>query len=202
MIFDDIYARVQEDFRRPDKESQVRTKIREAIHSAHNADRFQMDAIGIVTSSLVCGGVTNCYAIDTSTVLPNFRDLISVQLYDETSGLASTEVELEDFPQATIDIYKLPRIPTVTQLGNSIQVKLGDTAGTSRKFYIQYLTFPVISDPVPESWIMRNYPFLIINDALARLYRTTGNAEQAGAKAADAEAQRRSLVSNSIVLGR
>jgi len=202
MIFDDIYARVQEDFRRPDKEAQVKTKIREAIHSAHTADRFQMDAIGIVTSSLVCGGVTNCYAIDTSVVLPGFRDLISVQFYDETTGLAAAEIELEDFPQATIDIYKFARIPTVTQLGNSLQVKLGEVAGTSRKFYIQYLTFPTISDPVPESWIMRNYPFLIINDALAKLYRTTGNAEQASAKAAEAEVQRRSLVSNSIVLGR
>jgi len=202
MIFDDIYARVQEDFRRLDKEAQVKTKIREAIHSAHTADRFQMDAIGIVTSSLVCGGVTNCYAIDTSVVLPGFRDLISVQFYDEITGLAAAEIELEDFPQATIDIYKFARIPTVTQLGNSLQVKLGEVAGTSRKFYIQYLTFPTISDPVPESWIMRNYPFLIINDALAKLYRTTGNAEQASAKAAEAEVQRRSLVSNSIVLGR
>jgi hypothetical protein len=54
----------------------------------------------------------------------------------------------------------------------------------------------------PESWIMRNYPYLIIHDALARLYRTTGNAERAGASAQDAQDQRMILVQNNLVFGR
>lgn len=202
MIFDEIYSKVLEDFKRPDKEAQIKTKIKEAIHTAHTADRFQRDAVGFVTSSLISGGVVGCYTIDTDTVLQNFRDLISVQIFDEATGTAGAELPLEDFPQASMDMFSIKRVPAVTQLGSNIQIRLGDTPGYLRKFYVQYLAFPVLSDPVPESWIMRNYPYLVINKALASLFRSTGNAEQAAAKAQDAMAQHLVMIENNLVLGR
>ena len=202
MTFDEIYTKVLEDFRRPDKEAQIKTKIKEAIHTAHTADRFQRDAVGFVTPSLTCGGVVGCYTIDVDTSLQNFRDLVSVQIMDESSGTAGVQLPFEDFPTASMDMFAIKRVPAVTQLGNSIQIRLGDTPGYLRKFYVQYLTFPVLTDPVPESWVMRHYPYLIVNKALASLFRSTGNAEQAAAKAQDAREQHLIMIENNLVLGR
>ena len=49
--------------------------------------------------------------------------------------------------------------------------------------------------------LFRSFPYLIISDALARLYRITGNDEQAGAARMDAEEQMRRLVESALVLG-
>jgi len=202
MVFDEIYLKVLEDFKRPDREAQIKTKIKEAIHTAHTADRFQRDTVGFVTPELTCGGVTQCYSIDTDLALTNYRDIVSVQMYDDTVGMAGLELPLEDFPGASMDAFGIKKIPLVTQLGSNLQIRLGDNVGYTRKFYIQFLAFPVLTNPVPECWIMRNYPYLIINQALAVLFRATGNAEQASAKGAEAAAQRMILIENNLVLGR
>ncbi len=201
MTYNEIFAEVMSFFKRPDKADDVKAKIKEAIHRAHTTDRFMKDAVEAVTDALVCGGVRSSYGIVTST-FANFRDAISVQLYDETSGTAGVELPLNDTVEASMDSYGVKRIPSVMQIGDVIQVALGDTPGRVRRFVFCYLAYPTLTDPIPESWIMRNYPYLIIHDALARLYRTTGNAERAGASAQDAQDQRMILVQNNLVFGR
>ena len=201
MTYNEIFAEVMSFFKRPDKADDVKAKIKEAIHRAHTTDRFMKDAVEAVTDALVCGGVRSSYGIVTSS-FANFRDAVSIQLYDETSGTAGVELPLNDTVEASMDSYGVKRIPSVMQIGDVIQVALGDTPGSVRRFVFCYLEYPTLTDPIPESWIMRNYPYLIIHDALARLYRTTGNAERAGASAQDAQDQRMILVQNNLVFGR
>ena len=201
MTYNEIFAEVMLLFKRPDKADDVKAKIKEAIHRAHTTDRFARDAVEAVTDSLVCGGARSSYGIVTSN-FANFRDLISVQLYDEASGVAGKELELDPFPSASMDSFGVKRVPSVMQIGDAVQVSLGDAPGNTRKFFVTYLVYPSLVDPIPESWIMRNYPYLIIHDALARLFRTTGNAERASASARDAEDQRMILVKNNLILGR
>lgn len=201
MTYNEIFAEVMSFFKRPDKADDVKAKIKEAIHRAHTTDRFMKDAVEAVTNALVCGGVRSSYGIVTSS-FANFRDALYVQLYDEIAGAAGRELELDHGIEASMDMFGVKRIPSVMQIGDVIQISLGDTPGTVKRFVFGYLTYPSLVDPIPESWIMRNYPYLIIHDALARLYRTTGNAERAGASAQDAQDQRMILVQNNLVFGR
>ena len=202
MIFSDLCAEVQAVFRRPDKQAVVESKVKEAIHAAHTRDKFQRDVVEFSSPSIVCGGVRNAYTLNLADLgAQRFRSLVSVQHLDSLTGLAGNEIAIEDFPQASFDIYGMSKAPRVIAIGDSLIVDLGDAAGTSRKFYILYVAFPLLTAPVPESWIMRDFPYLIIHDALARLYRITGNAEQAGAARMDAEEQGRKLVESALVLG-
>jgi len=202
MIFTELCSEVQAVFRRPDKQAVVESKVKEAIHAAHVRDKFQRDVEQYSTPSIVCGGVRSAYIISLSAVsLPRFRSLVSVQLLDSNTGLAGKEIPIEDFPQASFDMYGLSRVPCVTAIGDSLIIELGDAVGTSRQFYLLYVAYPLLVSPVPESWIMRDFPYLIIHDALARLYRTTGNAEQASAARMDAEEQMQKLVESALVLG-
>ena len=202
MVFSELCTEVQAMFRRPDKQALVESKVKEAIHAAHTRDKFQRDVVEFSSPSIVCGGVRNAYTLNMADLgAQRFRSLVSVQLLDSNTGLAGNEIVIEDFPQASFDMYGVSKAPCVTAIGDSIIIELGDAAGYVRKFYVLYVAFPSLTSPIPESWIMRDFPYLIISDALARLYRITGNAEQAGAARMDAEEQMRRLVESALVLG-
>ena len=202
MTFNELCAEVQAMFRRPDKQALVESKVKEAIHAAHTCDKFQRDVVEFTSPSIVCGGVRNAYTLNMSSLgAQRFRSLVSVQLLDSNTGLAGNEIVIEDFPQASFDMYGVLRAPCVIAIGDSIIIELGDAPGTIRKFYVLYIAFPSFIAPIPESWIMRDFPYLIISDALARLYRITGNNEQAGVARTDAEEQMRRLVESALVLG-
>ena len=202
MTFNELCAEVQAMFRRPDKQALVESKVKEAIHAAHTCDKFQRDVVEFISPSIVCGGVRNAYTLNMSSLgAQRFRSLVSVQLLDSNTGLAGNEIVIEDFPQASFDMYGVLRAPCVIAIGDSIIIELGDAPGTIRKFYVLYIAFPSFIAPIPESWIMRDFPYLIISDALARLYRITGNNEQAGVARTDAEEQMRRLVESALVLG-
>lgn len=202
MNFAELLAAVQDSFKRPDKLTLVTLKLKEAILAAHRFDRFSRDCTSLITPTLVSGGPANSYDLDIDTI-PRFRDLVSVQVYDEISGTAKTELSLTDFPDASMDTLGMWRPRGVILLGDTVQIRLQDTAGSMNKFYIQYLVDPDIStEPVPESWIMKRYPFLLVDLTLAALWRSTGNAERAGAASADAQVKKSELIQHELVLGR
>ena len=202
MTFDELYAAVQDSFKRPDKAALVKQKLKEAILAAHRFDRLSRDVKAYITPAIVCGGPVNSYDFDTTTI-PRFRDLVSVQIYDNVSGVAKTELAMTDFPDASMDTLGTWRPRGVMLLGDTLQMRLRDTAGSLKQFYIQYLVDPdVITDPVPESWIMRKYPYLLVDMALGSLWRSTGNAERAGAAAADAQIKKAEIIQHELVLGR
>jgi hypothetical protein len=85
------------------------------------------------------------YAVPTALLhlrFANFRDAVSIQLYDETSGTAGAELPLNDTVEASMDSYGVKRIPSVMQIGDVIQVALGDTPGSVRRFVFCYLAYP------------------------------------------------------------
>ena len=202
MTFNELYTAVQDSFKRPDKQALVTTKLKEAILAAHRFDRFSRDVQSFITPALISGGPANSYDLDTATI-SRFRDLVSVQVYDDVSGTAKTELSLTDFPDASMDTLGMWRPRGVMLLGDIVQIRMRDAAGTLNKFYVQYLVDPdIATDPVPESWIMKRYPFLLIDLALSGLWRSTGNAERAGAASADAQIKKQELVQLELVLGR
>lgn len=202
MIFSELYTAVQDSFKRPDKEVLVKNKLKEAILAAHRFDRFSRDVTSLITPTLLCGGPAASYDLDTTTI-QRFRDVVSVQIYDDTAGIAKTELSLTDFPDASMDTLGMWRPRGVMLLGDQLQIRLQDAVGTGKQFYIQYLSDPdITTDPVPQSWVMKRHPFLLVNLTLAGVWRSTGNAERAAAATADAEINKAELVKHELVLGR
>lgn len=202
MTFNELYTAIQDSFKRPDKQALVELKLKEAILAAHRFDRYSRDVKSLITPVLISGGPANSYDLDTATI-PLFRDLVSVQVYDDVSGVAKTELSLTDFPDASMDTLGTWRPRGVMLLGDIVQIRMQDTAGSMRKFYIQYLSDPdIATNPLPESWIMKRHPFLLIDLALSALWRSTGNAERASAASADAQMKKLELTQQELVLGR
>lgn len=158
---------------RPDLVGETTLAVKAATLKAHTSDDyiydFQENSIQFDTSDYF-------QSLDVKTIFPLWRKGRYLRIYDNTAytGGPSTVLKYIE-PEKVIDEYGANRTDIWYQAGSNLQIR---TISLAQYFLIGYYKNPDVTENGYNSWIADNYPFAILYEAAAIIFKTIGYDEQ------------------------
>jgi len=179
MNLQELQDEVQVIVRRPDLAAEIKSAVKAATLKLHHLDYFPKDLREV---SLAFSEAVTLMQIEYASLLPDWRALAYLRPTD-----ASYSDQRPFFtvltPDQTVDTYQVNKENIVYLSGQILQLR-ACPAVTS--VLLGYYAHPNITDAGYNSWIAREYPYAIVYDAAAKLFKKIGLDEQAGAMMRDA----------------
>lgn len=176
MNFEAAVEQVLTIVKRPDLLPRIQSAVSASILRCHHSDFFYRD---IVEVPVQFTEVKHLQRFTPTEVLPRFRKVKYIRYWhggtDGRFGAMFTPIQIE----ASVDGYGYERDDVFYMAGTKLQLR--GSLPIHRILFGAY-QHPVISptDAV-ESWILAEYPFAVIYDAAATIFRGINFAEQAAA---------------------
>lgn len=155
-----------------DTTGQILLAIRRATLKLHTIDYFYKD----ISEFLVAfSSNISQQALDTISNVPRWRSGKYFRKYDNSTGTPGVFFKKKD-PQNVLDSYGVHEEDMWYQGGDILQVR----SSTNFQFMLSgvYL-FPDITVTSYSSWIATSYPYAIVLEAAATIFKMTGKADEA-----------------------
>jgi hypothetical protein len=159
---------------RPDLDvtGQILLAVRNATLKMHQVDYFPKD---IYEVTLAFTTSTFLQQFDLPTNIPRWRALKYLRKYDITTGTPGKFFE-PIVPENVLDDYSVQRDDVVYLGGDTLQIR--SSTAFQHALLGAYLN-PDITVSGYTSWIARDYPYVIVNEAAAIILKISGKDEEA-----------------------
>jgi hypothetical protein len=156
---------------RPDLVNETNLAVRAATLKAHHSDDYIRD---LTEYSITFSAPDYYQSLDFKNVIPLWRKPNYIRKFNLATGLPGTFLEYI-LPEKAVDRYHADRLDVFYVAGSNIQIRSSDQ--------LQYLlvgayTNPVVTSVGYGSWIADDYPFAIVYEATAIIFKTIGFDEQ------------------------
>jgi len=172
--------------KRPDLAALTFSAIQAATLKMHHSDYYAKD---LTESGVEFSTATYLQTLEYRSVFPRWRALKYIRCIDSTSlepyGPSLTVIS----PDSFMDSYSIEKENVVYEAGQTLEIRVRNA---TKYFLVGCYLHPDITAEGYSSWIADNFPFSIIYDATATVFKTIGYAEQ--------EASMRNLVGEQIAL--
>lgn len=156
---------------RPDLAAITLSAIQSATLKAHRFDYFPKDLFqGVIDT----GAVSAEKELSTTVALPRFRTVNFINVYDMATAKPTVRFNIIDALNLN-DQYGVERPNIAFLAGDNIRLK---AAAAFQYIYISYYIDPVITVSGFASWVANNFPFAIIHEAAAQVFRSIGQMEK------------------------
>lgn len=159
---------------RPDLDTngKILLAIRQATLKLHQVDYFPKDLYEVTVSFPVA---TTLQQFEVYTNIPRWRAIKYLRKYDVVSSTPGTFFEVI-VPENVLDSYGVQRNNVCYLGGDTLQIRSSDA--------FQYVLLgcylnPDIGLSTYTSWVARDYPYAIVNEAAASIFRSIGKDEEA-----------------------
>ena len=176
MTYQEIYDEVVALTKRPELATETRIAIQSVTLNHHARDSYKQD---LIEDYVIFPSEQNIQELDVINGLIRFRAFSYVRRYDfstnQPAGFAGAYFKPQDADHM-LDTYGFTESNRYYRAGKNV------------KFYAQpafqylligYYSRPLITVENFDSWIAREYPYLIIFDAAMKVCNITGNTEAA-----------------------
>ncbi len=164
----DVYTLTNRD----DLVAETKLAVKMATLKMHQLDNFPKD---IFETGISWSPVAFIQSLDYKTLIPNWRSFKYLRKYQD--GLPG------DFftyltPEESLDRYKVNKENICYAAGTQLEIR-SNTEDTY--MLLACCTHPIVTDAGYSSWIADEYPFAIISDAAASVFKSIGQDEKASA---------------------
>jgi hypothetical protein len=167
----ELQEKVIEITNRPDLAALTFSAIQSATLKAHRFDYFPKDLFqGVIDT----GASSAEKELSTTLALPRFRTLNFVRVYDIPTAKPTVEFNIIDALNLN-DAYGVQRPNVAFLAGDNIRLK---AAAAFQHIYISYYIDPIITTAGYSSWVANSFPFAIIYEAAAQIFRSIGQMEK------------------------
>lgn len=179
-IYNQLLADIYVISKRPDLQAETLLALRKAVMKLHLADTWKNDIATsyITVPVLSTTDVSFRYSLDltNSVLFPRYRKVNCIKEYNTVAtGYEITFKELDS--DRILDSYLLEEINYWYQAGKQVNLRCNKLLTYLR---VDYLQFPDVTNATFDSWIARDYPDMVIEEAVSNIFSTVGK---------DAEAQ-------------
>jgi hypothetical protein len=173
MTLSELQTEVINITKRPDLLSGVITSaIKSATLKLHQLDFYPKDVFETVVTFPTADYLQ---VLDYLTVVPLYRALKYIRKIDSTSNLVIDPPLTILTPEDLLDNYRIEKTNVAYEAGQVINIKMNTQ---TKKIQLGCYINPNIVDATYSSWIARLYPYAIIWDASATVFKATGFFEQ------------------------
>ena len=186
MILSDLILNTYAITKRPDKVAETLGALQNALLKMHTRDFYSKD---IVESGVAFDASATLQSLLYKSLFPLWRAVSYVQPVSLTAGVytpSGTTLKQVN-PQFTYDDYEIAKDNVYYEAGQVLQLR---TYPAFQYYIIGFYQFPDIVGM--QSWITQDYPFSVIYDAAATIFKSVGFLEQ--------EASMRALVNEQVSL--
>jgi hypothetical protein len=165
-IISDVYTLTN----RPDLVGEVALAVKAATLKAHQSDDYIKDFKEV---SISFSSPDYFQSLDYKAILPLWRKPRYIRESDVngTPGKILTYIE----PEKVVDSFGANRYDVFYQAGSVINIR---TADLGQYFFVGYYANPDVTASGFSSWIADDFPFAIIYEATAIIFKTIGYDEQ------------------------
>lgn len=180
LTYDAIMQSVFDLTRRPDLVAETALAIRKATMKAHLRDFWKSDLTrAIITLPVVTpGGDTSYrYSLDLTDV-GNYPFLRKVSYIKEHSTtLTGREIQLKQLDHdRLLDSYLVEDINYWAQMAKQVEIRCSKVLN---QIAVGYYRYPDITATIYDSWIAAEFPDLIVEEAVAKIFATIGKDQEA-----------------------
>lgn len=173
MTFNELCEEVALVLGRPDLSAEISSAVRQATLKAHHSDHYYRD---LQELTIDLGEPAQLLSVRISEVLPAYRSMRYIRLLadDGTPTKILTNIDVEDI------------FDECARLKSNVYYVAGDMlhircSGTFDKVIVGYYSHPNTTAAKYASWVAAEYPYVIINEAIAAVLNMIGSQEQAAA---------------------
>ena len=170
-LFTSLVADVITLTKREDLVAETALAIRAATLKAHNSEDFVKD---IVETSIQFTASDYFQSLDYKQLYPLWKKPKYIRKYD-ASGSAPGALLTPYSPEQSVDLYKTNRVDIYYTAGSVLQIR---TKEQQQYFLAAYYTHPNVMPDTYDSWVGRDYPFAVVYEAAATVFKATGFDEQ------------------------
>jgi len=182
--------------KRPDLLAETKLAVKSATLKVHTTDYMQKD---LKDHSIQFNTEEYFQEFEPKLLIPTWRALKYIRkvVLDSSSGnyIGANFLSIVT-PESILDDYSVEKPDVAYGAGTVIKLKLSTK---ERRFLVGCYVYPTLVDESYESWIAREFPYAIIYDAAATVFKGIGFDEQAAQFRSDA-ALWFTIVKNSNVL--
>jgi len=150
----------------------------------HGADLWKSDLhSSIVTlTPLVAGDVSYRYSLDLSdaATYPLLRRISAIKEYN--TALTGQEITFKELDaDRVLDSYAIEDVNYWYRAGSAVQLRCNKSL---TQLDVLYYKYPDINATVWDSWIARDFPDAVVEEALAQIYKVIGKDSESSRLAA------------------
>ena len=155
----------------------VELAIAKATLKFHAADFWMRDLVEVLVGGTQFTNISPRFEISTSQSLPGFRKLKYLQGYDSVAGVGTTLGAYEEIsPSSVLDSYGSIYYEKFYLAGDTLTIFSGRNPAA---ILVGYYAYPTVSAANYNSWIGRDLPFAVIDEACAEIFGSVGDADEA-----------------------
>lgn len=188
MTLNELQAEVISLTRRPDLAALTLSAVKAATLKMHQADFYSKD---IYETGVAFDSAAVLQSLEYKTLFPRWRALKYIRKVDATAtppvafGPALEVIS----PEAILDSYLIQKSDVVYEAGQVLEIRL---SSPHQYFVVGRYDHPNVTTDAYSSWIAQDYPYGIVYDAAATVFKSIGFSEM--------EASMRTLVAEQIAL--
>ena len=172
MNLTELQAEVYTLTNRPDLVAQTLAAVRAATLKVHSADYYYRD---IFETGIVFTSAEYLQQIEYKTLITRWRALKYIRKSDASGDCEGVYLEVLSIPEMVEDDYGINKSDVCYVAGTVVNIK----SSTELQYailgcYIQ----PDITVAGYDSWIARDYPYAIVFEAAAMVFKMIGDTEQ------------------------
>ena len=188
MTLSELLTEVYGITKRPDLVTTTTSAIKNAIVKMHTKDFYSKD---IVETGVAFASSLTLQTLAYKTLFPLWRAVSYIQPLSSTSPFDPVGLQLDQInPQFGIDDYWVFKDNVYYEAGLNLKIRTNPAA---QYFNIGYYAFPNIGSTADYfTWITQDFPYSVVFDAAAMIFKSIGFAEQ--------EASMRTLVGEQMKL--
>lgn len=163
----DVYALTN----RSDLVSETALAVRAATLKAHHSDDYIKD---LAEYSIDFGASDYYQTLDFQSIIPQWRKPRYIRKYDATGGAPGSFLTYIE-PEKVVDNFGSSRTNIFYIAGSNVQIRSSDQF---RYALVGAYLNPIVVETRFNSWIANDYPFAIVYEAAAIIFKTVGYDEQ------------------------
>lgn len=174
MVLSELQVAVYALTKRPDKVAETIQAIQNAILKLHTQDFYPKD---IIETGVSFGTASILQDFDKS-IFPRWRAVSYIQPVDGTSFDISGDQLVEITPKFSVDDYDVFKNNVYYEAGQYLKLR---TSPAFQYFIVGYYALPDIStitNPTLVDWVPALYPFAVVYEAAAIIFKSIGFVDQ------------------------
>lgn len=178
--------------KRPDLSTMINTAVKAATLKLHQMEFFSKD---LVETTIDMGTAAYTQSYSYITAYPQWRAISYIRKIDLTTNLPY-DPPLEILtPTAILDAYSATKVDIVYEAGRVLQFTFKEPV---QKIQVGYYANPVVTDAGYSSWIAISYPYAIVFDAAATIFKSIGFGDMEASMRLLTGEQKQLLLQNNI----
>ena len=186
MNFSQLQAEVIMLTKRPDLAALTASAVKAATLKMHQSDFYSKD---LFETGISFDSADYLQSFEYKTVIPRWRALKFIRRVNSTSFEPYGPSLSVIAPESFMDSYSILKENVVYEAGQVLKIR---TVDASQYFLVGCYLDPDITDSSYSSWIAQNFPYSIVYDAAATVFKSIGFSEM--------EASMRTLVGEQLAL--